>query len=51
MSKSSKDEITSDYCRSKLRQYFNHKDFKNSLQKDAIKAILKGLQSNLQIYK
>lgn len=38
-----KTEITSDYLRAKLKEFFHHKDFKNSLQKDAIKEIVKGM--------
>lgn len=41
-SSKTKPEITSDYCRKKLREHFKHKDFKSNLQKDAIKKILKG---------
>lgn len=38
-----KDEpYSSDFLRQKLREYFNHSDFKSTLQKDAIKEIMKG---------
>ncbi|XP_031625684.1 ATP-dependent DNA helicase Q-like 3 [Contarinia nasturtii] len=41
--KTSKEDIyTSDFLRKKLKVYFNHSDFKSSLQKDAIREIMRG---------
>lgn len=37
-----KSEYSSDFLRQKLREYFNHSDFKSTLQKDAIKEIMRG---------
>lgn len=42
-----KTEITSDFLRAKLKEYFHHKDFKSTLQKDAIKEIIKGMCSSM----
>lgn len=39
-----KEEYSSEFLRVKLREIFNHSDFKSNLQKDAIKEILKGMQ-------
>lgn len=36
------DKYSSEFLRQKLRQYFHHSDFKSTLQKDAIKEIMKG---------
>lgn len=35
-------EISSEVLRNKLREFFKHSDFKSSLQKDAIKEVLRG---------
>lgn len=35
-------EYSSEKLREKLKEHFNHKDFKSTLQKDAIKEILRG---------
>lgn len=35
-------EYSSEKLREKLNEYFSHKDFKSTLQKDAIKEILRG---------
>lgn len=40
------DEFSSDFLRKKLKEHFNHSDFKSSLQKDAIKEIMKGFHSH-----
>lgn len=48
-------EYSSEKLREKLKEHFNHKDFKSTLQKDAIKEILRGetqkLKSNRPINK
>ncbi|KAJ6633177.1 ATP-binding cassette sub-family B member 6 [Pseudolycoriella hygida] len=44
MSSSSRKHESSTYIREKLKKYFNHSDFKSTLQKEAIKAILKRKQ-------
>lgn len=35
-------KYTSEFLRQKLREYFHHTDFKSTLQKDAIKEIMRG---------
>lgn len=40
--KSIDEKFSSDFLRQKLREYFNHLDFKSTLQKDAIKEIMRG---------
>lgn len=44
--KSQKDDskFTSDFLRQKLREYFHHTDFKSTLQKEAIKEIMRGIK-------
>lgn len=37
-----KSEYSSDFLRQKLLEHFGHKDFKSTLQKEAIKEIMKG---------
>lgn len=37
-----KEEYSSEFLRQKLREFFNHSDFKSTLQKDAIKEIMRG---------
>ncbi|KAG4077562.1 hypothetical protein HA402_002989 [Bradysia odoriphaga] len=44
MSSSSSKHESSNYIREKLKKYFHHSDFKSTLQKEAIKAILKRKQ-------
>lgn len=38
-----KEEYSSEFLRQKLREFFNHTDFKSTLQKDAIKEIMRGM--------
>lgn len=42
--RSNGDTFSSDFLRQKLKEYFKHSDFKSSLQKDAIKEIMRGTQ-------
>lgn len=37
-----KEEYSSEFLRQKLHEFFNHTDFKSTLQKDAIKEIMRG---------
>lgn len=36
------DKYSSEFLRQKVREHFHHSDFKSSLQKDAIKEIMRG---------
>lgn len=37
-----KEEYSSEFLRGKLREFFNHPDFKSTLQKESIKEIMRG---------
>lgn len=41
-------KYTSEYLRQKLREHFHHTDFKSTLQKDAIKEIMRGTNRKQQ---
>lgn len=36
-------KYSSEFLRQKLREYFHHTDFKSTLQKDAIKEVVRGI--------
>lgn len=48
--KKDRSEYSSEMLRAKLSEHFNHKDFKSTLQKDAIKEILKGETKNENLF-
>lgn len=41
--KASDSKYSSEFLRQKLQEHFHHKDFKSTLQKDAIKEIMRGI--------
>lgn len=43
-------EYSSEFLRTKLREFFNHSDFKSTLQKDAIKEIMRGMELKSIVY-
>lgn len=46
--KKDSNEYSSEKLRQKLKEHFNHKDFKSTLQKDAIKELLRGETQTLK---
>lgn len=42
--KASDSKYSSEFLRQKLREHFHHTDFKSTLQKDAIKEIMRGIK-------
>lgn len=43
VAKASDSKYSSEVLRQKLREHFHHTDFKNTLQKEAIKEIMRGI--------
>lgn len=48
--KTSDNKYSSDFLRQKLRDYFHHTDFKSTLQKDAIKEIMRGTTRRSKLF-